>query len=388
MRGMVWIMTAGLAAMVAGCASTAPQSQNYAQGYGARTGVSTDRLFRNDGVEATREHPRHIYDPSDARLLAAYGGIDGARAAHLVYANDRAETLDGACESSVRAADGETLYDIAQLCDVSLTALMDANPQIGNPRHVAPGQMLRVPGMPDSDRQAIVVAYLSSVAPAHAGQPGIPTTLYVSQPGDSLERISAVHLVSEARVATLNPGVDWAGLKPGVEIRLPAQGVVVAAPGAHGGAAKAVAKTPASAARSANIPDDSYAGPARERVLSDEVTKVMPYRLKPVRGPADPGVDESSNALDVDRTFVKPGSDVTLSATGLAPNARVTISRGGNRNELKEVDTATTGPDGSLNARVRVPAGADAGGVVFKATVDENGQTVYSDRVGVETVKK
>lgn len=382
MRGMVWIMTAGLAALVAGCASTAPQSQQMAAGYGARTGTSTDRLFRNDGVEATREHPRHAYEPSDARLLADYGGIEGARAAHLDYANDRAESLDGACESSVRTAEGETLYDIAELCDVSLTALMSANPQIGNPRHVAPGQMLRVPGMPDSERQAIVVAYLSGVAPAHAGQAGIPTTLYVSQPGDSLERISAVHLVSEARVATLNPGVDWERLKPGVEIRLPAQGVVVAAPGAHAGAAKKATS------RADVVTDESASGQVRDRDLSDDLTKVMPFRLRPARGSVDPGVDDSSNVLGVDRTFVKPGSDVTVSATGLPANARVTISRGGNRNNLKEVDSATTGPDGSLNARVRVPEGADAGGVIFKATVDKNGRTIYSDRVGVETVKK
>ncbi|MBY0422487.1 MAG: hypothetical protein K2Q06_09295, partial [Parvularculaceae bacterium] len=95
MRGMKWIATAGLAALVAGCASTASPPQTYASGYDARTGTGADRLFRNDGVEATREHPRHVYDPNDARLLAAYGGIEGARAAHLVYANDRAEMLDG-----------------------------------------------------------------------------------------------------------------------------------------------------------------------------------------------------------------------------------------------------------------------------------------------------
>ncbi|MBY0420703.1 MAG: LysM peptidoglycan-binding domain-containing protein, partial [Parvularculaceae bacterium] len=275
------------------------------------------------------------------------------------------------------------------LCDVSLTALLDANPDIQNPRHVAPGRMLRVPGMPDSERQAIVVAYLSGVAPAHAGQPGIPTTLYVSQAGDSLERISAVHLVSEARVATLNPGVDWDRLKPGVEIRLPAQGAVVAAPaGVHGGSKAAAKPTRRAADADSLVSDGSSEIRTQERVISDEVTKVIPYRLKPVRGPADPGFDDSANDLGVDRTFVKPGSDVTLSATGLPANARVTISRGGNRNDLKEVDQATTGPDGSLKARVRVPEGADAGGVVFKATVDENGQTVYSDRVGVETVKK
>lgn len=376
----------GLAASVvalaaAGCAST--ETTTVARNYGA-AGTSVDRLFRNDGVEATRERPRHAYDPDDGRLLAAYSGIEGARAAHLVYAIPQAEQLDGACESSVRVATGETLYDIADLCDVSLVELMDANPDVSNPRLVEPGRLVHVPGAPDPDRQAIVVKYLQGVAPPHAAQAGFPAAIYVAQEGDSLERISAIHRVSEARVATLNPGVKWDNLKPGVEIRVPAAGEAAVLPAPQAGVVAAPSKP--SSAPSSVIAD----GVLRSReggVTPDSISSVMPYRAKAERGVLV-GSGPAGGLLGVDRAYVAPGAEVGLSADGLPPNARVTISRGANRGDLKEVTEARTTPDGRLRARVPVPYGADAGGVVFKATVDANGDTLYSDRVGVETVKK
>lgn len=385
MRGMGLLLAASLAALsAAGCATTdqASDRTSLARNYGA-TGTSVDRLFRNDGVEATRERPTHAYDPEDGRLLAAYNGIEGARAAHLVYATPQAEQLDGACESSVRVASGETLYDIADLCDVSLVDLLEANPDVRNPRLVEAGHLVHVPGLPDPERQAIVVSYLSGAAPAHSLQAGLPAAVYVAQEGDSLEKISLIHRVSEARVATLNPDVKWDNLKPGQEIRLPAQGAALATPAK----ARSVAATSKKEKDPTPPVADSVARAVGAADTPDDIARVMPYRSKPERG-ALVGAGPDGNLLGVDRTFVAPGSEVELSADRLPPNARVTISRGANRGDLKEVTEARTGPDGRLKARVPVPVGADAGGVVFKATVDDNGATLYSERVGVETIKK
>lgn len=381
MRG-TGLTAAGISALLmGGCASTAPQRYadvNY-------QGPSVDRLFRNEGVEKIRERTNHAYDASDARQLAAYDGINGARAAHLVFSADAAEKLDGACEPTVEAAQGETLSDIAALCDVSFVALLDANPDIDNPDGLTAGRLVHVPGAVDPQRVALVAAYLAGgAAPAHAGQSVQPTTFYIAQAGDTLEKIADIHRVSEARVATLNPGVDWSALEPGVEVRLPANGPVVPA-----AAAKSVstAKPPAHR-HDAPLSDDVEGNDQSDDVWSDDITKVMPYRLKPVRGANSAAFTPEGAGLTVDRTVAKRGEELTLSADHLPPNARVVISAGANQHRLTPIGAARTDANGALTTKVAVPGTADAGGVVYQATVEANGATLNSDRVSVKTVGK
>lgn len=385
MRGMYFGLAASVLALSA-CATT----DGYQVASANSGGKSVDRLFRNNGVEATRPQPAHAYDMSDARLLATYDGVEGARAAHLVYFGAQAEALDGACENSVRVAQDETLYDIAALCDVELASLLDANPDIRNPRDVAGGRLVHVPGAPDPVRQTLVAQYLSAtVAPLHSQQ-SIPTTPYMTQPGDSLERIAVAHMVREDRIANLNPGVDWAHLPAGMKLRIPASGALAAPIPASTGAAPAAAKPATPVARTVSTEDDDSDEDdviRRDSSGSDEVTRLMPYRLGP-KGAAHNGQSGESGILSLDRDFAKPGERVTLTGEGLAPNASVSIASGANRNSLTTVTETRTDSAGAFSASVPVPADADAGGIIFRARVEDDGDTLYSERVGVDTVKE
>lgn len=386
MRGLYFGLAASVLALSA-CTTTGGYRVASADG----GGKSVDRLFRNNGVEATRPQPTHTYDMSDARLLATYDGVEGARAAHLVYFGAQAEALDGACESSVRVAQNETLYDIAELCDVDLASMLDANPDVRNPREIAAGRLVHVPGVADPVRKSLVAAYLNATeAPLHSLQ-SVPTTAYVTQPGDSLQRISVTHMVREDRIANLNPGVNWAQLPAGVKLRIPATAGVAAVPVAAP-TYKPTASKPAKPAASrddgdAVVEDDADEDVVRDRRASDEVTRLMPYRLGP-KGSAGNGQSGENGVLAIDRDFVKPGESVTVSGEGLRPNASVTISRGDNRASLKTVTEVQTDASGAFSASVPVPADADAGGIIFRAKVDEDGDTLYSERVGVDTVKE
>ncbi len=385
MRGFCFGLAASVIALSA-CTTTGSYDVASANG----GGKSVDRLFRNDGVEATRPQPSHAYDMSDARLLATYDGVEGARAAHLVYFGAEAEALDGACESSVRVAQNETLYDIAELCDVDLASLLDANPDVRNPREVAGGRLVHVPGAPDPVRKSLVAAYLNTTqAPLHSLQ-SVPTTDYVTQPGDSLQRISVVHMVREDRIANLNPGVNWTHLPAGVKLKIPATAGVAAAP-VSAAYAPAASKPAKPAARPAGDTDDADGDTddsvVRDTRASDEVSRLMPYRLGPKGAPSN-GQSGENGILSIDRDFVKPGESVTVSGEGLRPNASVTISRGDNRASLSSVTDVTTDASGAFSVSVPVPANADAGGVIFRARVEEDGDTLYSERVGVETIKE
>lgn len=384
MRGICFGLAASVIALSA-CTTT--DSYRVASADGG--GNSVDRLFRNKGVEATRPQPNHAYDASDGRLLATYDGIEGARAAHLVYFGAQAEALDGACEPSVRVAQNETLYDIAALCDVELASLLDANPDIRNPREIAGGRLVHVPGIEDPVRKSLVAAYLNATeAPLHSLQ-SVPTTSYVTQPGDSLERISVVHMVREDRIANLNPGVDWGHLPVGVKLRIPAAvSTTETAAAATKPATAAVAKPakPTASRDSASDDSDDADDVVRDTRASDEVTRLMPYRLGP-KGAAHNGQSGENGVLSVDRDFARPGESVTISGEGLKPNATVTIARGGNRNSLTNVAEVQTDASGAFTTSVTVPTGADAGGLIFRARVDDNGETLYSGRVGVDTVE-
>lgn len=387
MRGMFFGLAASALALSA-CTTTG----DYQVASTNAGGKSVDRLYRNKGIDATRPQPNHAYDMSDARLLATYDGVEGARAAHLVYFGAQAEALDGACESSVRVAQNETLYDIAELCDVELASLLDANPDIRNPREVSGGRLVHVPGVPDPVRKSLVAAYLNATTGPLHSQQSVPTTNYMTQPGDSLERISVVHMVREDRIANLNPGVNWANLPAGVQLRIPAAVTVsetnYAAPAYVAPVGVKTVKSAKPAASSgAVVDDDEDSDAALDTRGSDEVTRLMPYRLGPV-GSVRNGQSGENGILAIDRDFAKPGEMITVSGEGLKPNATVTISLGGNRASLRNVAEVETDASGSFSASIAVPADADAGGLIFRARVDDNGDQLFSERVGVDTVKE
>lgn len=373
MRGIQWVLSASLIGlMAAGCATTTDAGRA-----ASAQSVSVDRLYRAGGVEHTRSIAAHGEAPFDARQLASYSGIEGARLAHATYksAPATAEQFDGFCETSVKAAPGETLFDIAALCDVPLSELLASNPAIRNPRDLLERVNVQIPGAPDPQRVAILAGLLQG-APTHASGSNNPFVVYVSQPGDTLDRIAASHLVSADRVANLNPEIDWRRIPVGAKVRVPAPttGVLTVKPGAN-----------AQAAVTVGADDSADEDGAARSVPSDEVSRLMPYRAgpRPQGGAHAPSVQ---GALDVNRDVIRPGGSVVLSAGALPPNAAVTISAGANRANLTEVAKTRTDAEGNLNARIEAPTG-DAGGVVFRAQVDQTGQTLDSERVGVVTLK-
>ncbi len=353
-------------AAAAGCATAPDRYADASGGYYNPSYPDADRIFRNGYVDATRPlSAAHAAMAVDARTLAAYEGIEGARLAHQVYAEAQAERLDGACERYVKILRGETLYDIASLCDVPVYMLMDYNPSVDSPRHVFDGQTIEVPYLLNGDRLAYAQeAGLINVAAS-----------YVVQPGDTLTSIAAAHLAPAYSIADLNPEVDWRALPIGAKILIPAEPAALSVPG-----------TPRAKPISSYLGDGDFSGDRSWRRRGEghvsEIEKLMPYKLKPI-GAEEATANDFGGMLTVDRAIVSPGQRVSVSAAGLPANALVTISRGPNRAELRAVETVRTGPDGTLNADVRVPRRADMGGVVITATVDGTGETLYSERVGV-----
>ncbi|GAB4528141.1 MAG: hypothetical protein Kow00133_17030 [Amphiplicatus sp.] len=364
--GLIALMAAGCAGAPSGGAAQAARAPAYA---GAAKYTGPDRIFRDGHIEAMRPRAAHLEPGVEARILAAYEGIDGARLAHQVYDEPHAELLDGACERLVKVLQGETLYDIAQYCDVSLSALLDVNPGVRNPRLVAAGELIEVPQFVNYERLA-----LASGGALHAG--AAPVGLYVAQPGDTLARIAETHLVSASAVAALNPGVDWSALPVGATLKIPA-----AAPAG-------IAPTPRRKPVASYLGEGDFSGGAGgdgqggEPSHIAEVTRLMPYNLKPV-GSAPAPVPQPDGVLSVDRRVAKPGGAVRLTASGLPAGATATISAGPNLNALEPLARARVGPDGALDASVAVKSAADVGGVVFSARVEETGQTLMSERVGV-----
>jgi spore coat assembly protein SafA len=84
---------------------------------------------------------------------------------------------------------GDTMYRIAQRYGVSLTALINANPQISNPNLIYPGQVICIPRQPSP-----VVC------------PG--GTVYTVKPGDTMFEIAQMNGISLADLIAANPQIS------------------------------------------------------------------------------------------------------------------------------------------------------------------------------------
>lgn len=353
-----------------GCATGARQASTFgapASGY-----TSADRLFASGRIDDLRPDSPITGERLEPSMLAAYEGLDGARLAHRIFGQARAEKLDGACEQYVKIVQGETLYDIAQYCDVPVELIVSANPVIRNPRHVEAGDIIEVPQLFNAERHALGGA--GSVSGVQYA------SFYVVQKGDTLTNIAARHLISPAALANLNPGADWARLPVGYTLKLPAV-AAIAAPSSPSEAAPVVPPAVASAYGAAAVSSsdgDDYVPPA-------EVTAMMPYASSPAHAAPEQPVAKSL-ALAVDRTIVKPGGSVTLSAVGLPANKTVSIYRGAHGGALQYVMTVKTDAKGGFSESVAV-TGSDPGGVIFRAMIDETGEQLQSPRVGIDKIK-
>ena len=234
---------------------------------------------------------------------------------------------------------GETVWDIAELCDVSPFVLSDYNPSLGkNSNHVFEGQTLNIPHANSINQSEFFRTSISDVPrDSIASLPLSPILktprIYHVESGDTLSGIASRHNISAAQIANLNPGIDWRYIPVGMAIKLPAE-------------------------RIANAPV----------VSSGDKPRV-----------------NTAQILQVSREAVRPGGTIRLAAYGLPAQKAVSIYRGPNRREMTYVGEFFTTDEGKLYADARINKSADPGGVIFAAAID--GEYLYSRRVNVVKVR-
>lgn len=356
---------AAIAVSIAGCATDVPMAQ--ADPYAKLGFVGAPQLYEHDRV-AGLERPRQTVGPAQTPLLAvAYGGVEGARAAHARYPHDVAEQLDGRCETFVKAGPGETLASMADLCDVDIAKLVAYNPGVENPYELPIGQSVKVPGA-DKLGQISGIGSLS----------GELIGLYEVSRGETISDVAARFDVSLATILDINPQARWRAPEMGELVRVPAEGVVAAAEAAKAGPAW----QGYSASFDGSTPGDGVA--TADDAVTAFVESQMPFARSddgPERRPsiAGTGVQVSTSA-----TVVKAGGSVQVSLSGARPGERVTFYRGKTTSDSDANATVVAGPDGVATATFRIPTeSSDLGGYVFSAVRESSSLAHFSERVAV-----
>ncbi|MEZ5894844.1 MAG: LysM peptidoglycan-binding domain-containing protein [Parvularculaceae bacterium] len=351
-------------ALVAGCAADPVQTASR-NPYDAALYTGARQLYQVDKVADLRAPSQWTVNGAPLEAVS-YAGIDGAREAHLAYADEIAEKLDGRCERYVKVSTDETLADIASLCDVPAATLASANPSASGPAYLTKGQVLEIPGGIEAKR-------------ASAFDMGaVLTGLYTVKDGDNLENIAYRFNVSSDAVAILNPMVDWTSLTSGQRVLAP---VAVVSPQTR---PSGVNNGVVSYAPAGEWQGYAGAGIGDSDAASHGGSGLAPYQLGPVQNALPGGASEIAPKLVVDSRFVEAGQSVNITVTGLPAGTPVTLYRGDNLQEMRAVGQMRTGPDGAASERVRTSKKkSNMGGLVFKATRDDTGETLYSERVGV-----
>lgn len=152
-----------------------------------------------------------IAQRNDVSLAALLRANPQIRNPDLIYAGQRihlpgGDGNNGGGTHTVRA--GDTLSGIAQSNGVSLSALLNANPQFrANPDRIYPGQTVRIPGGGNGE-----------------GDPP-PSSSYTVRGGDTLSGIAQRHDVSLPALLSANPQIRNANLiYPGQRIQIPGGG--------------------------------------------------------------------------------------------------------------------------------------------------------------------
>ncbi|MYL85100.1 DUF459 domain-containing protein [Desulfovibrio aerotolerans] len=172
-------------------------------------------------------------------LLAVNGEVDPARmrVGQLVTV-----PVDGAAATAAMltfpVSAGDSLWSIARRFDISIEALVAANPGV-DPLRLREGQTLRVPsslaavaasGAPQKPAAPAAAEALPVVAPsAPAGPVNAPTRQHVISEGDTIWNLSRIYGLSAQRILAENAGLDPVRLHVGQVLRLPGGAVSMAA---------------------------------------------------------------------------------------------------------------------------------------------------------------
>jgi hypothetical protein len=145
---------ASLAAMaLAACGTTTTDSSRIQVSHGYGPGLAPARGAVPDHDNPYTQNRQAVealeatYDPfTGAQNDVVFPGRANTRAeAAQRYADVRAEALDGDCGRRIEVGHGDTLQTIADYCDVSVSALARANPDLRHPHDLRAGDTLAVP---------------------------------------------------------------------------------------------------------------------------------------------------------------------------------------------------------------------------------------------------
>jgi LysM repeat protein len=121
----------------------------------------------------------------------------------LPLATASAKEAEPPCGERYVVQEGDSLYAIAQGCDVALAELIERNPDLGDPPAIAPGAELEL-GAPPQEQGA--AARMET---------------YTVQVGDTLHSIARDLDLSLVELMAANPNVDPGALSIGEELQVP-----------------------------------------------------------------------------------------------------------------------------------------------------------------------
>lgn len=120
------------------------------------------------------------------------------------------------CGETYTVVEGETLYSIAEKCNVSYLVLMGINYEMSDPARIYPGQVIRLAA------EAPLEFYQQPITgPAQAG--GLQGSTYVVRSGDSLARIAYLYNTTVYDIQLANPQLgDSTVIFTGQTLQMPA----------------------------------------------------------------------------------------------------------------------------------------------------------------------
>jgi LysM repeat protein len=219
------------------------------------------------------------------------------------------------CGSTYTVRSGDTLFRIAQRCETTIDALLNANPQIVNRNLIRTGQVLQIP----------------TEAPPTPDVPGDPQALLVPSSGPAGTEV-------EARISGF-PANQEVSLALGVEGQ-PTLDPFTATTNAQGRV-------------QTNVTIPTTAQPGERWMVT-------------ARGPE--GIEATSNVFLVatgqENVTITPtsgpaGSELTVNASGFLPDATVNVGVGRAGAEPVTIQTAQTDGQGNLTTTIAVPDTAE-----------------------------
>lgn len=207
----------------------------------------------------------------------------------------------------------DTLDVIAKRYNVPSSEIMKAN-GYGGPRVLQPGQQLVIPR-----RMAHAAPPALSPAPGTKVAAGLPASVHVVKPGDTLMNLSRRHNIAPAQLAAANNIPVTTQLRIGTKINIPGGGKTVAAMPAPqqvvAEAPKPVAAAPVSAAPAAKPVTVAQAPEPQQkaRVAAEAPAAELPEAQSPVKAA------DATNALP---TFRWPVRGRVITAYGAKTNGK------------------------------------------------------------------